>query len=69
MGFAIAYIPTADRAVKQFLPLIYGLGAKVLNEDGAAAFNSPQALRVLNYLHDLVYKYKVFPARCRTHGR
>lgn len=46
---------------ESFLPLLYGAGGKLLNEDGTAAFNSKAGVKVAEWIDDLVYKYKVMP--------
>jgi len=61
IGIGIAYGASGSRALFQFVPVLVGMGAKVINEDGTAAFSSPQAEKLLSYLYDLVHKYKVMP--------
>jgi multiple sugar transport system substrate-binding protein len=60
-GIGIALKPNQDRAIKMFLPMAVGAGAKILNDDGTAAFNTPEIAKCMNYMHDLVYKDKVMP--------
>lgn len=41
-------------AIEWFVPMVIGAGGKILNEDGSAAFYSPQAIDVLNSLRKAV---------------
>jgi ABC-type glycerol-3-phosphate transport system substrate-binding protein len=49
-------------AIEWFVPMVIGAGAKVLNDDGSAAFNSPQLTDLLNRLRKAVQGDKVLPA-------
>lgn len=60
-GIGIALNPSADRAVKFFVPMAVGAGAKILNDDGTADFNSPGVRKAMQYLYDLVHEYEVMP--------
>lgn len=44
------------------VPSIWAAGSEFLDKDGRAAFNTPNGARPLEWLSDLVYKYKVTPA-------
>jgi multiple sugar transport system substrate-binding protein len=62
VGIGLSFSPgRSHESIEWLVPALVGMGAKVLNEDGSAAFNSPQAVKLLNYLHDLVHKHKVLP--------
>lgn len=54
-------IKVSSSTAESFLPLLYGAGGKILNEDGTAAFNSKAGVKVAEWINDLVYKYKVMP--------
>jgi multiple sugar transport system substrate-binding protein len=60
-ALGIGFNPSTDRAIKMFAPAALNLGAKLLNPDGSAAFNSPEMLKVMGFLYDAVNKYKVLP--------
>jgi ABC-type glycerol-3-phosphate transport system substrate-binding protein len=61
IGVGIGFDPTADSAEKFYVPAVAALGGKILKDDGSADFVSPQAIKVMNYVHDLVHKDKVMP--------
>ena len=59
VGLAFGFNPSdSTGSIEWFIPTLAGLGAKLLNDDGTAAFDSPQARKLVQYVHDLVYKYK-----------
>ncbi len=41
-------------AIEWFVPMVIGMGGKILNDDGSAAFNSPQTIDLLNRLKQAV---------------
>lgn len=62
IGLGMAFSPARSvEAIEWFLPMAVGMGAKVLNEDGTAAFNSPEVVFLLNRLHAAVHDDKVVP--------
>lgn len=59
VGLAFGFNPAdATGSAEWFIPTLSGMGAKVLNDDGTAAFDSPQARKLVQYIYDLVHKYK-----------
>lgn len=59
VGLAFGFNPAdSTGSIEWFVPTLYGMGAKLLNADGTAAFDSPQARKLVQYTHDLVHKYK-----------
>src|SRR5690606_18749158 len=55
VGIALGFSPEAPSvATGWFLTTLAGTGAKVLNEDGTAAFVSPEAERLVAWVADLV---------------
>jgi len=61
IGFGVGFNaaqPTA--AMEWFIPTAVGMGAKVLNPDGTAAFAGPEMVRLTEYIADLV-KRRVVP--------
>lgn len=60
VGIGIGFDPKADSAEKFFIPAVAALGGKLLNDDGSANFAIPEALKVMNILHDMV-KDKTLP--------
>jgi ABC-type glycerol-3-phosphate transport system substrate-binding protein len=68
VGVGIGFDPNADSAEKFFIPAVTALGGKLLNADGSANFVIPQAVEVLNYLHDLVHKDRVLPLNVALGG-
>jgi len=62
IGMSIAFNPArSDRAARWFVPTLIGMGAKVINPDGTAAFNTPEAVRLVNWLKGAIEKDKVMP--------
>ncbi len=61
VGIGIGFDPKADSAEKFFIPAVAALGGKLLNSDGTANFVSPESLKVMSFLHDMVNKDKVMP--------
>jgi multiple sugar transport system substrate-binding protein len=62
IGFGVGFNsaqPTA--AMEWFIPTAIGLGAKVLNADGTAAFTDAPMERLTQYVADLVHKHKAVP--------
>jgi ABC-type glycerol-3-phosphate transport system substrate-binding protein len=59
VGIALGFSPEAPSvAAGWFLTTLVGSGAKVLNDDGTAAFVSPQAERLVKWVQDLVVNGK-----------
>jgi ABC-type glycerol-3-phosphate transport system substrate-binding protein len=59
VGMALGFGPEAPSiAAGWFLTTLVGSGAKVLNDDGTAAFVSPQAERLVQWVKDLVTNHK-----------
>lgn len=57
IGLAFGFNPAdAAGSIEWFIPTLAGMGAKILNEDGTAAFDSPQSRKLVQYVHDLVHK-------------
>jgi multiple sugar transport system substrate-binding protein len=50
---------TSTAPIEFVMPQMIAQGAKILTEDGAAAFGGAGAERVLQFLHDLVHRHKV----------
>jgi len=48
-----------ESAMETFTSFLYTAGGSLWNEDGTPAFNSPEGLKVLQFMLDLVHKYKV----------
>lgn len=42
-------------------PFIWSAGGKISNDDGSAAFNTPEVAEAIKFLGDCVYKYKISP--------
>jgi len=61
IGVGIGFDPKQDSAEKMYIPAVAALGGKLLNDDGSAHFVTPQAIKVMNVLHDMVHKDKVMP--------
>lgn len=59
--FVPVSVKVSSSTAETFLPLLYGAGGKILNEDGTAAFNSEAGVKVAEWIHSLVYKYKAMP--------
>ncbi len=60
-GIGIGFDPSSDAAEKFFVPAVVTLGGPMLHKDGTADFVSPQAIKVIEFVRDLVQKYKVMP--------
>ena len=59
--FVATSVKDSSAIAETFLPLLYGAGGKILNEDGTAAYNSEAGVKVAEWIKDLIYKYKVMP--------
>lgn len=58
-GIAMGFSPEAPSvAAGWFLTTLRGAGVPVLTDDGKAAFNTPQAERLVQWVHDLALKGK-----------
>jgi ABC-type glycerol-3-phosphate transport system substrate-binding protein len=44
--------------IETFIPLLWGAGGDMLDSKGQAVFNSPAGVKTLEYLRDLITKYK-----------
>ena len=59
-GYGVSFDPVRSiGALEWFTPLAIGLGAKMLNDDGTAAFNDPAVVRLLETLQELMNKDKL----------
>jgi multiple sugar transport system substrate-binding protein len=59
-GTSLGY--SAGGPFRTWMSLLWQQGGKVLTDDGTkAAFNTPEAEKALQFLHDWVYKYKISP--------
>jgi ABC-type glycerol-3-phosphate transport system substrate-binding protein len=59
VGLAMGFSPEAPSvAAGWFLTSVTGSGGKILNDDGSAAFDSPQAERLAKWARDLVHSGK-----------
>ncbi len=59
-GFGLGY--SGGLPFRLWMSLLWQQGGKVLNDDAtAAAFNTPEGIAALQFLHDLVYVHKVSP--------
>lgn len=55
-GYGVSFDPARSfAAVEWFLPMAVGMGAKILNADGSAAFNDPAVVRLLEANHKLAH--------------
>jgi ABC-type glycerol-3-phosphate transport system substrate-binding protein len=61
IGVGIGFDPKQDSAEKFYIPAVTALGGKMLKSDGSADFVTPENLKVMNFVHDLVHKDKVMP--------
>lgn len=61
IGVGIGFDPKQDSAEKFYIPAVAALGGKMLKADGSADFVTPENLKVMNFVHDLVQKDKVMP--------
>lgn len=62
-GYGVSFDPVRSiGALEWFTPLAVGLGAKVLNDDGTAAFNDPAVITLLETLKGLVADGVIDPA-------
>ena len=56
LGFKAA---NPDAGMAWFVPTAVSMGAKVIKDDGTPEFNSPQMVRLMTFIHDMVHKQKV----------
>jgi len=62
IGMSIAFNPArSDRGARWFVPTLVGMGAKIINADGTAAFNTPEAVKLLNWIKASIEPDKVMP--------
>jgi ABC-type glycerol-3-phosphate transport system substrate-binding protein len=64
MGIVGSKAPKADSAYSRLFPIMRSFGAQVLEQKGghwSAGFNNAKGVRSIQYLTDLVNKYKVVP--------
>lgn len=62
IGMSIAFNSSrSDRGARWLVPTLVGMGSKVLNSDGTAAFNTPEGVRLLTWIKDTIDKSKVMP--------
>jgi len=60
-GLGLAGSATAAATDWDYWPFLIQAGGKVLDENNMAAFNSPEGVKALQFMVDLVNKYKVAP--------
>ena len=63
IGYAtgLSFGANANAFAEWFVPNIWSAGGDLLDKNGKAAFNGPEGIKVMQYLYDLVYKYKAIP--------
>jgi multiple sugar transport system substrate-binding protein len=63
IGFAtgLSFGANANGFAEWFVPNLWTAGGDLLDKDGKAAFNGPEGIKTMQYLYDLVYKYKAIP--------
>jgi ABC-type glycerol-3-phosphate transport system substrate-binding protein len=63
VGYAVGLsrASNATSLMEWFIPSLWGLGGELTKPDGTAAFSGEAGVRLLQWLQDLVYKYKVMP--------
>jgi multiple sugar transport system substrate-binding protein len=61
VGIGMGFDPSEDGAEKFFVPAVVTLGGPILHKDGTADFVTPEAIKVVTFLQDLVQKDKVLP--------
>lgn len=63
IGFAtgLSFGANANAIAEWFVPNLWTAGGKLLDENGKAAFNGSEGIKTMQYLYDLVYKYKAIP--------
>lgn len=60
-GYAYSADPSGETVLETFGSFLNMAGGKMWNEDGSAAFNSPEGEAALQFMADLVHKHKVTP--------
>jgi multiple sugar transport system substrate-binding protein len=61
VGIGMGFDPSEDGAEKFFVPAVVTLGGPILHKDGTADFATPEAIRMVTFVRDLVQKDKVLP--------
>ncbi|MDF2462464.1 MAG: hypothetical protein K0Q43_699 [Ramlibacter sp.] len=62
VGLSLSLNPAdASATLLTAMSMLGGMGGKLLNDNGTAAFASPAGERVAQYFHDLVHKYQAIP--------
>jgi len=63
IGYAtgLSFGANANAFAEWFVPNLWSAGGDLLDKNGKAAFNGPEGIKVMQYLYDLVYKYKAIP--------
>jgi multiple sugar transport system substrate-binding protein len=61
VGVGIGFDPKQDSAEKFYIPAVTALGGKILKNDGSADFVTPENIKVMNLVRDLVQTDKVMP--------
>jgi len=61
VGIGMHFDPSEDGAEKFFVPAVVTLGGPILHKDGTADFVTPEAIKVIEFVRDLVQKDKVMP--------
>jgi multiple sugar transport system substrate-binding protein len=60
-GYAFSASPTGETILETFGSFLNMAGGKLWNDDGTAAFNSPEGEAALQFMTDLVHTHKVAP--------
>lgn len=69
IGFGLGFKSTnPDAAMGWFMPAAVSTGANVLDADGKPSFNSPGLQKTVQYVRDLVHKYKASPLDAMLQG-
>ncbi len=61
VGVGIGFDPKQDSAEKFYIPAVTALGGRILKTDGSADFVTPENIKVMNFVRDLVQTDKVMP--------
>lgn len=63
-GACLAGFPDAHNNVYDFMIHLWSRGGSLLTKENRAAFNSPEGIAALQYLHDLYHLHKVVDPKC-----
>jgi ABC-type glycerol-3-phosphate transport system substrate-binding protein len=62
VGIGIGFSPAKpDAAMDWFIPTLVGMGAKPLNQDGTANFQTPQMKQLIGWIRDVINTEKMLP--------